>query len=221
MKSNPFPYALALAAALLAGCASNQPQTTAGLNTAQMEQSQYIPHTLVYRAPDVDVKKYTQFILDPGQVYRGSDARFKGVSDSDREMLAQFLHDEFEKALSAKSMLASGPGPNVVRLKLTLADVETTQAALATITGLTPIGMALNLGKSAGGSRGSFMGAATVACEAFDSQSGAFVGSFLTKQSPVAADFSAKFGALDAAKGGIKEIAERFVKRFEEIQKGK
>lgn len=212
---------IALAFPLLVGCASNKPQTSAGMDTSQMEKSEDLANTLVYRAPEFDNKKYTQFLIDSAQVYRGSDAKFKGVSEEDRAILTQFLYDEFVRVLTAKSMLATGPGPNVARIKLVLADVEKTKPMLSTASHLMPIGAMMNVGKSAAGMRGSFMGAATVAGDIYDSQSGNLVFSFLTKQAPLAMDMTDTFTSMDAAKTGIRQTAEKFADRVEQIQKGK
>jgi len=90
---------------------------------------------------------------------------------------------------------------------------------LATMTRVTPVGLALNLGKSASGMQGSFMGSVTFAAEFYDSETNNLVYSFLTKRGPNAMDVTTMITGLDAAKKAVTEIAAKFRETIDMLQK--
>jgi hypothetical protein len=207
------PIAVAAAALLaLAGCASPQPHSGAGIRKSYpLGVSDRDEGALVYRAPDLQVGNYTRgFFLDPVTIYSGSDAEFSGLDEGRRRELAQNLLDEFRKALSEKYLIAPAPGPGVIRLRLTLVDVAISRPALSTALRLTPFGFAMTLGRQAAGLPGAMTGSVTFAGEIFDGGDGRLLGAFLTKQSPPALDITAGLGDLRAAQLGMRQGAESF-----------
>ncbi len=204
----------------VAGCAGG-PQEYKGIESAsKLQPSADFPHTLIYKKPGIEGKKYTQFIIDPVEIYKGEDARFGGASPEDQQKIAEFVKTEFTRILQDGYAIVNAPGPNVLRLKFTLAGLEKTNPAMATVTHVIPIGIVMNLGKSAAGMNGSFMGSVTLAGELYDSQTNTLVFSFLTKKAPNAMDITTVFTGLDAAKKSITELAEKFKENIDKIQKG-
>lgn len=203
---------VAAVALTLAACASNKPETSAGLTEKYaMSPSAASPDTLVYRSPDIDIKKFTSgFYVAPVEVYGGADAEFGDVSAADREKLAQFLRSEFIRELGTKYKIAQAPGPGVVELKLTLAGISETRPLLSAATRLSPAGLALTLGKSAAGMPAAFTGSVTFGGVISDAGSGQTLGAFLTKVSPNALDLTSALGTQEAARIGITRGAEGF-----------
>jgi hypothetical protein len=176
---------------------------------------------LIYKKPGVEEKRYVKFIVDPVEIYKGEDARFDGVPPEDQKKIAEFVESEFTRILQDSYAVVYAPGPDVLRLKFTLAGLEKTKPAMATVTHVIPIGLAMNLGKSAAGMSGSFMGSVTLAGELYDSQTNTLVFSFLTKKAPNAMDVTTVLTGLDAAKKSVTELAEKFKENIDKIQKGK
>ncbi len=204
----------------VAGCASG-PQEYKGLeSSSRLQPSADFPHTLIYKKPGIEGKKYTKFIIDPVEIYKGEDARFGGASPEDQQKIAEFVKTEFTRILQDGYAIVDAPGPNVLRLKFTLAGLEKTNPAMATVTHVIPIGIVMNLGKSAAGMNGSFMGSVTLAGELYDSGTNTLVFSFLTKKAPNAMDITTVFTGLDAAKKSVTELAEKFKENIDKIQKG-
>ncbi|MFO0997321.1 MAG: DUF3313 domain-containing protein [Alphaproteobacteria bacterium] len=203
------PLVLALS---LAACQSTKPETSAGLTEKYpMSASATAPDTLVYRSPDIDIKKFTNgFYVAPVEVYSGTDAEFGDVSAADREKLAQFLRTEFIRELGTKYKIAGAPGPGVVELKLTLAGISETRPLLSAATRLSPAGLVLAIGKSASGMPAAFTGSVTFGAVISDGGSGQTLGAFLTRVSPNALDLSSALGTLEAARIGITRGAEGF-----------
>jgi Protein of unknown function (DUF3313) len=112
-----------------------------------------------YLAPDVDLKKYTRFILERPRVYRGEGASYpSNLSQQDLDEIAQGFLDETRAALEPKYPIVTEPGPDVGRLRFTLIGVEQTVPYASTVTRLIPVGAAINMVSSAAGGGGTLTG---------------------------------------------------------------
>jgi hypothetical protein len=61
---------------------------------------------------------YTHVIVEPVVVWKSDEARFAGVSQERREMLARELEAEMRRAFAHEFVLADGkPGPSTIRLR--------------------------------------------------------------------------------------------------------
>src|ERR1700747_1908185 len=99
---------------MVAGCTS-EPKTTGGLDLPL--QPGQNAGTLVYRAPDVDPRKYKAIFVENADIYRAADADFGGASEEDKARLAERLSTEFKNALTKHHYtLVSQSGEGVVRL---------------------------------------------------------------------------------------------------------
>ena len=205
---------------IVAGCAT-EPKAYEGLASAkELQANKEGPAEYVYKAPNVDFKQYTKFIIPPAAIYQGADAQFGDVPDKDKQEIANFLGSEFTRVLGEGYQVVTQPGPGVAVLKLTLAGLETTNSAGSTLAHLTPAGIAMNLAKTGGGAQGSFMGSVTFAGEIYDSQSNKLIAAFVTKAHAKAMDYSAVVGALGSSKVGVTAGAEDFKAAIDRIQKG-
>jgi len=198
---------------------ADDPKKYPGLESSSRLQPQpSVPETLIFKKEGADAKKYTKFLFDPVEIYKEQDAGFGGVSREDIKTIADFMKSEFARVLQGKYEIVKKPGPGVLRIKLTLAGFELTRPALAVMTRVIPVALALNLGKSAAGMQGSFTGSVTFAGEFFDSETNTLLYAFLTKRGPNAMDVTAVFTGLDAAKIAITEIAEKFIETVDRVQ---
>lgn len=200
---------------LVAGCSTTAPKSGKYSDVPEADKLQRdtrYPHSLVYIKEGVKFAQYSKFIIEPTDIYRGTDASWhkQKVTEQDKQELAQFVTSEIIRVLGKDYPLINQPGPGVLRIKLTLVDVELTTTSLAVVSHLAPAGVGINLLKSGAGMQGSFMGSVTLAGELTDSQTGTVVGAFLTKQTPLALDVSKTFGKFSAARAGITESAEKF-----------
>ncbi|MDD2706902.1 MAG: DUF3313 domain-containing protein [Verrucomicrobiae bacterium] len=205
---------------LFVSCSATRPKTAdeGPVSQVPLKQDAEYPHSLVYKKNGVDFKKYTKFMIEPVAIYKGKDAQFKNVSESDRQMIADLLYSEHVRQLKNGYEVVNQAGPNVLRIKFTLAGIQMTQTTLATITHLAPVGIVMNLGRSASGMTGSFTGTVTYAGELHDGETGELVASFLTKRGPLAIDITKSFKGIDAAKQAVKDCAERFKEIVDKIQ---
>ena len=204
---------------VVAGCATEEPKAYSGLQAAgKLEKQKEGPAEYLYKAPGVDFKQYSKFIIPPTVIYTGSDAQFGDVPEKDRQEIADFITSEFTKVLNDGGYpVVTQPGPGVAELKFTLAGLELTSPAGATVTHLLPVGVVANLGKGAAGSQGSFMGSVIFAGEIYDSQSSDLIAAFVTKQYAGALDYTEVASSLGSAKVGVTKAAEDFKARLDKI----
>ena len=204
-----FRLAICCGGLVLAGCASHTPKTTGGLDLP-LQPSQY-PGTLVYRAPDVQSRKYKAIFVDNADIYRAADADFGGASEEDKARLAEKLSTEFKSALTKhKYTLVSQPGPAVVRLHLILAGIKESKPVAATALRLTPLGLGASAAKTVTGGSSALVGSVTVSGELLDAESGQALAGFVATESPIALDLASGLGKLRAAELGIERGSEDF-----------
>ena len=222
MKTKYFGVSAALlaSAAFLGACSSNEPppvETQATRSVPMSEQSDVAGRVgMVYRAPNVNAKQYTRFIVDPVQIYRAADANFGDATEQQKQDMARFMQSELVRTLGPR--VTTTPGPNVARIKMTLAGLEGNTPVAATASRILPVGLVANVVQSARGEPGSFTGSVTYSAEVVDSMSGTPIVVAVQKRSPDAMDIGATFSSADAQKAAITSVAEAFRKKVDEIQ---
>jgi len=214
MRTATIKTVIPVCVALLAAACSSEsplPKQSAAAGQAKMEPSPTFANTERFVQPGVDLKKYNAFIIDPVDIYTGPDAQFGDVSPDDQKAIADFTNKEFVRVLGKGYKIVHAPGPHVMRIHLTLAGIEKTTPALATVTHVLPAGIVMNSVKSASGQGGSFMGSVVLAGDFYDSTTNQLVASMVTRQGPNAMDLTTVVSELDAAKAGVTQSAENLL----------
>jgi predicted small secreted protein len=213
-------FAFLLVALVIAGCSSTPGARESVQESAQMQPAEWNPQVMLYRNADVNIGQYRKVMLLPIEIYTGSDAEFRGVSEQEQQEMAGHLRSDVEKVLKEKNLLATQPGPDIARLRLILAGLQKTRPVGSVVAHALPIGLALNLGKGAMGKSGSLMGTATVGGEFTDSTNGTLIATFLVKEAPNAMDVTAIVSEWDASKKAMDKIAQGLGDRLEKMQFG-
>src|SRR5687768_12801173 len=136
---------LASALILLGACASGTPQTGTELTrgTGVQPSADVAGRAgLAYRAPHVNLRKYSRVLVEPVQIYRGADAEFGGATEQQKQAMADFMRQEAIRTLGPR--VATTPGPDVARLRLTLAGLEGNTPVAATASRIIPLGLVVN-----------------------------------------------------------------------------
>jgi len=198
----------------LTGCASTKPIPYANLSSSSQLQAN--PKADTDKAPylySVPVKwgNYSTLLMEPVAIYGGPDHQFGDLSEADKQELAQYMDTTFRKALSQRFRVSSNPGPNAIKLRLTLAGAGTNTAVASTVTRFDLAGMPYNLVQSIRGKEGILMGSVSYSVEIYDATSNQLLKAFVTKQYPNAMNVAATFGSLGAAKTGIEKGADALV----------
>jgi hypothetical protein len=209
MSTRYLAVGLILSATALAACSSTQSTAPTGLqSSAQLQQDPAIHGAYIYRAPNVDTSKYRSLMIDPVAVYTGPEAGFSGFSQADQQRYAQIVDGEFRGVLGQRYRISQAPGPNVLRIKVTLLGVERTIGGVATATRVAPMGMAINAVRGVAGAGGSMTGAIELAIEAFDSQSNQLLVSVVRQQAPAVFDFESTLSTSDTVHSAARAVAD-------------
>jgi hypothetical protein len=76
-----------------------------------------------YRKPNVDLKPYTQFMLDPLVIWPSPQSTYGGLDASTAWRLARAFEDQMRQALAGGYKIVDRPGPGVLRLRAALTDI--------------------------------------------------------------------------------------------------
>ena len=93
----------------------------------------------VYIAPGADASRYDKIWLDAVTVWKDpGQARFKGVPQSDLQMLANAFYSTVHDKLSEDYEMVRGPTPGALRVQIALTDAEASNPGLDTISSIVP-----------------------------------------------------------------------------------
>lgn len=214
--------AIVASTVLLGACTSNEPPKLQAATSGPAMQQQDIGGrpSLAYIAPGANFKKYKRFIIDPVVVYRGSDADFGDATEADKQQMAGYMHSVFASALGDRYKIVTTPGPDVLRIHLTLAGLEDSTPVVSTVSHVVPAGLVMNFFNSSSGKPGSFSAGITIAGEFRDSQTNALQASFVQKRFPDAMDVSDTLTSRDGQRAAIEETAKTFRARVDKVQMG-
>lgn len=199
--------------AILAGCGSPEPVAYTGIASSSQlrpdpdNESGHIPYRY---STQVDWRNYTKAMIDRVTVYRGTDNQFGDMSDGDKAALASDMEAQFVEKLSKRFQVTNVPGPNTLRIKLTLTGAATTPL-LAPATHVDIAGNLYNSVQAVRGGEGLMAGSVIYAVEIYDASNSRLLSAYITKQYPGALNIGASLGSLAAAKTGIEKGADALV----------
>lgn len=203
----------------VAGCAATTPAHYRSLDSSTQltpnpqNQNGHIP--LYYSSPDAQLASYTEVMLDTVTVYSGEDQQFGKLSAVERQQLADYMQTQFSQALGQKYVLTSVPGPDTLRIHLTLTGASASTPVLSTVKQIMPVGAVLGTLKSAADKPSRTLGSVTYAVEIYDGLSNRLLRAFVAKQYPAAENIPASLGALSAAETGIKKGAKALLTQLQ------
>jgi hypothetical protein len=204
------PGTLVLCVAV-AGCASIAPvpysemASSAYMAPDKSDVSGRVPYR--YSTP-VDWRIYSKVILDPVVVYRGRDHQFGDMSGKDKATLAAYMQNCFADRLRGRFVLVREPGPNTLRIRLTLTGAVANTPVLGTLSRFDLAGAVYNGVQAARDGEGTMTGSVVYGVEIFDATTSRLLSAYVTKQYPAAYDIKATAGALAAATAGLDKGAD-------------
>lgn len=213
-------FTLLAASVLLTACSGTTPIAYTGIDSAALLQKNPVDDNhvrFVYSAPNVDLKRYTQIIIDPIKIYTGSDQQFGSVSEADKAEIAKYMTANFASAASMHYRVVQDPSPDTLRLKLTLTGIERNVPVLSTVTKFAPAPTLLNLIQTARGKEGTFAGSVSFVVQVYDSATNRLLEAYVSKQYPFAENIGASFGTLDATRAGVRNGADGFIAELDRL----
>ncbi|KAA8735690.1 DUF3313 domain-containing protein [Acinetobacter qingfengensis] len=217
MKKSNQVLLICLLVSLITACASIKPVAYRDLASSQHlienhNKKQY-KEPYIYKT-NVNWKSYNRAIIAPVTIYQGSDHQLQDLNQQQQQELAQYMHQQFEKALSSRFQITSGLEPETLLIKLTLTGATKTNTFLGPITKFDIGGSLYNGVQSIRGREGAFMGSVMYVVEIYDAQTQKLIEAKVVKQYPNSYNIGASVGALKAAKVGIEKGAEELAHDF-------
>lgn len=215
--------AAAIAALAMAGCAGPRPVAYSGLESAPHlrpsadDDNGRTPYT--YSVP-VNWRQYYRIIVEPVEVYKEPDAQFGKIPPRGQQYLAHYMQEHFTQRLARDFEIVSRPGPNTLRLKLTLTGAHPTPPVIGTFSHFDLAGGPYNAVQGLRGKPGMVSGAVMYAVEIHDAETGRLLNAHVTKQYPSALNIGASFGAMKAAEKGIEKGADELAEQITRNETG-
>ena len=136
----------------------------------------------LFRDKTVDVTRYKKVLIDRIKIFLKEDAEYKGIDPAELKELVDYFHDAIVKAVSDGYPVVRETGPDVLRLRIAVADLVPNKPSASVVSLVVPF---LWVGEAAAGAAegksGStpFVGEATVEMEALDSVSSKQVAAYI------------------------------------------
>ncbi|WP_310599399.1 DUF3313 domain-containing protein [Desulfobulbus sp.] len=161
---------LILACGTLIGCASSKAKPSGFLGTyPQFQPGPSDGIDQVYTKPGMELGKYNKVMIDEVQFFLKKNGADQGLQASDMKALSDSFHRSIFEALGNAYPLVTEPGPDVLRIRMAITDIETSSPVMNGITTVIPVGLAISVAKKAttGGYTG--VGGASMEVELLDS----------------------------------------------------
>lgn len=203
--------------AALAACAGPQPVAYSGIASSsymrpnQEDDNGKVPYKY---STQTNWASYSQVIVDPVAIYQGPDNQFGEMSEENRSDLAQYMQAKFSDALSKRFRPVSTPGPNTLRVKLTLTGAAGTPF-IGKFAHLDMGGNVYNGIQAVRGGPGLESGWVMYAVEIQDASTGKLLEAYEAKEFPNAFNVNAAFGTMAAPKIGIDKGADALVAQLQ------
>jgi len=191
-------------------CASTGSQTKAAVAEAEQigflgAYAQYLQPgpeggaKMRWLKPGVDFGKYNKIMLDSVVFFLADKSEYKGIDPQAMKELADACDQQVVNALKTTYPIVAEPGPDVVRIRFAITDLEQSRPVLSAITTVVPIGLAISILKE--GVTGSWTGSGATSAEfmAIDSLSGDVIAVAQDEQTAGFTERFTKWGSAEDA----------------------
>ena len=154
---------------------------------------------LVYMKKGVDFGKYNKLMFDQVVFYLKEDAKNKGIQPEEMKELADAFHLAGAKALEGAYPLVGEAGPDVLRIRVAITNIEPGNPAQSAITTVMPVGLALSVIKKGVTGKHSGVGGASMEVEFLDSMTNERVAAAIDSRGGSKLSGLTKFGSAKEA----------------------
>ncbi len=163
--------------------------------------------------PGVNFGKYNKVMLEGVVFYLAKNSDYQGIDPDAMKELADKFDKTMIDALKDKYPIASQSGPDVVRIRMAITDLEQSRPILSSVTSVVPIGLGISIIKRGATGSWSGSGATGMAIMAIDSTTNEVIAVFEDKQH---AGFTERFSKWGSAEEAFKFWAENERKLMDE-----
>jgi hypothetical protein len=149
--------------------------------------------------PGVDFGKYNKIMLDSVVFFFADKSEYRGIDPQAMKELADACDQQVVNALKTTYPIVAEPGPDVVRIRFAITNLEQSRPVLSAITTVVPIGLAISILKE--GVTGSWTGSGATSAEfmAIDSLSGDVIAVAQDEQTAGFTERFTKWGSAEDA----------------------
>ena len=169
---------------------------------------------MVYMKEGVDFAKYNKIMMDEVVFYFSPHAKNKEIDPEQMKELADMFHKDVFEALGTEYPLVDQPGPDVMRLRVAITDIDLPHRGLNTVTTVVPVGLAVSFVKKGITGKGSFVGEISMEVEILDSTTNERIAAAADRRAGGKIDSMSKFGTAEDA---FKFWAQRLRARLDEF----
>lgn len=165
--------ALLAVSVVVAGCTATRsrrgaPEESGFLGDySQLQKVEGFPAALIYIRPGVQWSSYKAVQIDSVGLW--GDATSAAAKPEDQQMLTDTLYKSLYTELSKYFVITNQPGPNTLRLRVALSQVQGAKPVLRTVTTVVPQMRVVGTIVGLGADTATTVGAATVEMEVLDS----------------------------------------------------
>ena len=169
---------------------------------------------MVYRKKGVDFKKYNKIMLDHVVFYLKDDAENKGIDPVEMAELSEKFHKSAIDGLGDAYPLVDKPGPDVMRIRVAITDLELPSHTANAINTILPEGTAISTVKKGATGKGTAVGEISMEFEFLDSETNQRIVAGVDRRAGDKIDSTNK---LATAEDAFKFWAQRLRTRLDEV----
>jgi hypothetical protein len=152
-----------------------------------------------YIKEGVDFKQYNKIMMDQVRFYFKDDAEDKGIDADEMKELADSFDKAVIEALGSAYPLVTKPGPDVMRLRVAITDMDLPNRGINAISTVLPVGLAISTVKSGVTGKGTGCGEISMEFQILDSQTNQVLAEGVDRRSGGKIDSMSKFGTAEDA----------------------
>lgn len=126
----------------------------------------------IYTKPGMDLRTYRRVMVDEVRFFLKQGTAGHGIQASELQDLADTCHKSLFAALGNAYPLVTEPGPDVLRIRLALTDIATSNPARNAMSTVLPVGLAVSVARKAVTGAYTGVGGASMEVELLDSMTG-------------------------------------------------
>jgi len=169
---------------------------------------------MVYKKEGVDFKQYNKIMMDHVVFYLKDDAKNKGIDPVEMAELSENFHKSVIDALGSAYPLVGKPGPDVMRIRVAITDLELPNRTLNAITTIIPVGLIVSAVKKGKTGKGTAVGEISMEFEFLDSETNQRIAAGVDRRAGGKIDSMSKLGTAEDA---FKFWAQRLRTRLDEV----
>lgn len=114
-------------------------------------------------APGVDFSKYNKVMLESVVFFFADDSEYHGIDPQELKEIADTANLQLVRALKDKYPLVAEPGPDVLRIRVAITELEQSRPGLSAVTSVVPVGIGVSILKK--GATGAWTGSGATGAE--------------------------------------------------------